>query len=62
MNASGDFSLVFLCAGVLATVPAAAQDELPFPTPPMGGKVGPTLQELDAGSETLGACRAANNS
>lgn len=25
--------------------PVAAQDVLPFPTPPMGGKVGPTMQE-----------------
>jgi hypothetical protein len=24
---------------------ARAQDVLPFPTPPMGGKVGPTMQE-----------------
>ena len=29
----------------LMAVPVAAQDELPFPTPPMGGKVGPTMQE-----------------
>ena len=25
--------------------PTAAQDELPFPSPPMGGKIGPTMQE-----------------
>lgn len=31
---------LFLPAALLA-----AQDELPFPTPPMGGKVGPTMQE-----------------
>ena len=24
---------------------ASAQDVLPFPSPPMGGKVGPTMQE-----------------
>jgi len=29
----------------LQTVPALAQEVLPFPDPPMGGKVGPTLQE-----------------
>ena len=29
----------------LAAVPAWAQDVLPFPDPPMGGKVGPTMQE-----------------
>ena len=45
MNASGFIPLICLSVGMLATVPAAAQDELPFPTPPMGGKVGPTLQE-----------------
>jgi len=31
---------LLLIAGV-----AAAQDVLPFPNPPMGGKVGPTMQE-----------------
>ena len=30
---------------LFAAVPAWAQDVLPFPTPPMGGKVGPTMQE-----------------
>jgi len=30
---------------LFAAVPARAQDVLPFPTPPMGGKVGPTMQE-----------------
>ena len=30
---------------LLAAVPAWAQDVLPFPDPPMGGKVGPTMQE-----------------
>jgi len=30
---------------VLSAVPAYAQDVLPFPDPPMGGKVGPTMQE-----------------
>jgi hypothetical protein len=29
----------------LQTVPALAQEILPFPDPPMGGKVGPTMQE-----------------
>lgn len=30
---------------LLTALPAWAQDVLPFPTPPMGGKVGPTMQE-----------------
>ena len=30
---------------LFAAVPAWAQDVLPFPDPPMGGKVGPTMQE-----------------
>jgi len=30
---------------VLSALPAWAQDVLPFPDPPMGGKVGPTMQE-----------------
>jgi len=30
---------------LFAAIPAWAQDVLPFPTPPMGGKVGPTMQE-----------------
>jgi len=36
----GAILVLMLSAGVLA-----AQDVLPFPTPPMGGKVGPTMQE-----------------
>ena len=32
--------IVYLAAG-----PLTAQDVLPFPDPPMGGKVGPTMQE-----------------
>jgi arylsulfatase len=30
---------------LVAAIPAWAQDVLPFPAPPMGGKVGPTMQE-----------------
>jgi len=30
---------------LLAALPARAQDVLPFPAPPMGGKVGPTMQD-----------------
>jgi arylsulfatase len=30
---------------LLTVTPALAQDVLPFPDPPMGGKVGPTMQE-----------------
>lgn len=30
---------------MLASGPLTAQDVLPFPSPPMGGKVGPTIQE-----------------
>ncbi len=36
---------LFIGLALLAAVPAWAQDVLPFPTPPMGGKVGPTMQE-----------------
>jgi arylsulfatase A-like enzyme len=35
----GTFALLFTASNV------TAQDVLPFPTPPMGGKVGPTMQE-----------------
>ena len=30
---------------LLLSAGASAQDVLPFPSPPMGGKVGPTMQE-----------------
>ena len=30
---------------LLTSGAATAQEELPFPSPPMGGKVGPTMQE-----------------
>ena len=38
---------IAICAAVLllAGGAAVAQDVLPFPEPPMGGKVGPTMQE-----------------
>ncbi len=39
------FSQVLISLILLAVTPALAQDVLPFPTPPMGGKVGPTMQE-----------------
>jgi len=32
---------------LLTVTPALAQDVLPFPDPPMGGKVGPTMQESE---------------
>jgi len=32
---------------LLTATPALAQDVLPFPTPPMGGTVGPTMQESE---------------
>ena len=38
-------SIALLFSLVLFSVPAWAQDVLPFPDPPMGGKVGPTMQE-----------------
>jgi arylsulfatase len=34
-----------MAVALFAAVPAWAQDVLPFPDPPMGGKVGPTMQE-----------------
>jgi len=37
-------SCLALCACVLSG-PLTAQEVLPFPSPPMGGKVGPTMQE-----------------
>ena len=38
--------LTILIVAVLGLANASfAQDVLPFPTPPMGGKVGPTIQE-----------------
>ncbi len=39
------FASAALIALLLPAAPLAAQDVLPFPTPPMGGKVGPTMQE-----------------
>jgi hypothetical protein len=39
------FLPMFIGLALFAAVPAWAQDVLPFPTPPMGGKVGPTRQE-----------------
>ena len=38
-------SSLFCLIIVFASVSVVAQDVLPFPTPPMGGKVGPTMQE-----------------
>jgi len=38
-------SIQLMAVALLAVVPAWAQEVLPFPTPPMGGKVGPTMQE-----------------
>ena len=37
--------MVVMLALICLTGPVCAQDILPFPTPPMGGKVGPTMQE-----------------
>ena len=39
------FRIQVMAAALFAAVPAWAQDVLPFPDPPMGGKVGPTMQE-----------------
>ena len=41
---------LILCTAAIAllmpsALPAIAQEVLPFPDPPMGGKVGPTMQE-----------------
>jgi hypothetical protein len=33
------------CLGIALSSAASAQEVLPFPDPPMGGKVGPTMQE-----------------
>jgi arylsulfatase len=33
------------CLGMALSGPASAQEVLPFPDPPMGGEVGPTMQE-----------------
>ncbi|TWU27970.1 arylsulfatase [Novipirellula artificiosorum] len=38
-------SLLFTALVLFVTVPAWAQDILPFPDPPMGGRVGPTMQQ-----------------
>jgi arylsulfatase len=38
-------ALVTTTLALFAAGSAWAQDVLPFPTPPMGGKVGPTMQE-----------------
>jgi arylsulfatase len=42
---AASISLLLTGLVVLAALPAPAQDVLPFPDPPMGGKVGPTMQE-----------------
>ena len=39
--------LMLMSLALFAAVPAWAQDILPFPDPPMGGKVGPTMQESE---------------
>ena len=38
-------SLALASVVLLASATASAQDVLPFPDPPMGGKVAPTMQE-----------------
>ncbi len=45
MNRYPIVSSLTLIAFLLIAVVARAQDVLPFPSPPMGGKVGPTMQE-----------------
>ena len=45
MNTKRILFFPLLIGLVLFAVPAWAQDVLPFPAPPMGGKVGPTMQE-----------------
>ncbi len=45
MNTTRILFFPMLIGLVLFAVPAWAQDVLPFPDPPMGGKVGPTMQE-----------------
>jgi len=40
-------SSMIIGLALLVAVPAWAQDVLPFPDPPMGGKVGPTMQESE---------------
>lgn len=45
MNVPSLFSLICIGATMLTAAPVAAQDVLPFPSAPMGGKVGPTMQE-----------------
>jgi len=35
----------FIVLALCVAVPAWARDVLPFPDPPMGGKVAPTMQE-----------------
>jgi len=39
------FRKPLMAVALFAAVPAWAQDVLPFPAPPMGGEVGPTMQE-----------------
>lgn len=45
MNTRMNMTKLALLAAVLTAIPAWAQDVLPFPDPPMGGTVGPTMQE-----------------
>ena len=45
MNRLATVTTIGMIALLLAAGSAVAQDVLPFPTPPMGGKVGPTMQE-----------------
>jgi hypothetical protein len=45
MNTNRISIVPMLIGLVLFAVPAWAQDVLPFPAPPLGSKVGPTMQE-----------------
>ena len=45
MKRPATVKMIGMMALFFATGAAVAQDVLPFPTPPMGGKVGPTMQE-----------------
>jgi len=45
ISAAVIFRIQLMAVALFAAVPAWAQDVLPFPAPPMGGKVGPTMQE-----------------
>ena len=45
MRRSGALGIIAVVTLLLSVSVAAAEDVLPFPTPPMGGKVGRTMQE-----------------